>query len=603
MEQLKTGDKINMFRDRSPDAVALDNLIRKTLRVSDPANAGEMAKALRNYYPTDREFMAREAAGMPFVSAPVQAVAPQAVTSTSAEVEQAVSDVEQDLSALTHNAILKDIEPELRGWATAVRTAIASGIHAARFALDPRQRDSAFAARRHLGNYARMARAVGTLTPAANPLFRSFAQSIDEVAAVILVLIGESLANAGIGGGKFILQAPVSEIQARRDAVIYSLRNLVGSTQDAYGPNEWPRGLQAYQQLMKHLGNNAQHDLRALFQESELAELMDELIHLAVGSTAEGYRALGSTAMMALERFNRLIHFGQDVVKPESPPLASFVMSLKLFLNAFDNGRQGHRLMTIARPPILFYGLYGMKQDSASQRLLQIIIHRGQLAEELDCCSSNKLSMKKRNLSFQKDDHDKPIFLTNEESQICLDKILYDIDRTIDLYALGTENFGKPEKRAGACACIIKTLSITPAIYSLSGIRTLILKAGQTGWVSKEKEILYQELRAQQKAEYGYDSLLQAMAPSCFNILGKQINPVILLIQKTINQLDYNQPKTKRIPQNYESSLDKAVSFIDKIDKKGDRELKIKSQNTAQEAAQIAPDKEEIDPGNSDKRV
>jgi hypothetical protein len=464
MEQLKTGDKINMFRDRSPDAIALDNLIRKTLRVSDPANATEMAKALRNYYPTDKEFMAREAAGMPFVSAPVQAAAPQAATSTSAEVEQAVSDVERDLAGLTQNATLKDIEPELQGWATAVRGAIADGIHAARFALDPRQRDRAFAVRRLLGNYARVARYVGALTPSMSRPFRSFAQSLDEVAGIVLVLAGESLANNGIGGGKFILQAPVSEIQTRRDAVIYALRNLVGSAQQSYGPNEWPRGLQAYQQFLERLGNNAQHDLRALFQESELAKMMDDLIHLATGNTSSGNRALGSTALLSLERVNRLILFGQGLVDPESPPLASFLMSLKLFIEAFENGGRGSRLLTIARPPLLFYGLYGMKQDDASKRLLNLIIERGNLAEELDCY---------KNCSCAQEEVD---------CLISLDKVLYDIDRAIDLYALGVDDFGEPEQRAAAYGYIIQAANKQPCVTANSSLMKTLTSIQKELW-------------------------------------------------------------------------------------------------------------------------
>lgn len=616
MEPFKSSDNSHLFRDRSPDAVALDNLIRKALRVSDPTNAGEIAAALGNYYTTDRDVMAREAAGVPFVTTLFKTAEPQAVTSTGAEIDQAVRDVDRDLSALIADSTLKDIEPELKGWSTTIRTAIADGLNAARFSLDPRQRDSAFGVRRLLGNYARMARYIGALTPAMSRLFRSFAQSVDEVSSLLLVIIGETIANTGIGGGSFILQAPVSEIQARRDAVIYALRNLAGSTQEAYGPNDWPRGLQAYQQFIERLGTNAQHDLRALFQENELARMMDELIHQAVGNSSDGYRALGSTALITLERFNRLILFGRGLVDPESPPLAAFLMSLKLFLDAFDNGRRGYRLLTIARPPILFYGLYGMKQDDASRRLLNLIILRGNLAELLDCvmgCGCNDAD--------------------NIRSQIVLDKALYDVDRAVDLYALGVDDFSEPEQRAAAYGYIVNEIlknnvlevcgvegrivealrgikdqlwfhPFTPADFSdlpleCNNVRQNIHVAA-SNWdaqgtlraslaltqlydgirihfgladdedipeadvpasirkVEKMMMIIEQELCAQANAEKNWETLLESMAPSCFKWAGNTDNPSIGLISgalKTFRGLAACKPFDVDIPPHYETSL------------------------------------------------
>ena len=166
----------------------------------------------------------------------------QAPTSSQTELQQALDDVERDLRELTTNNLLKDITPELEGWAAAVRSAITEGVTAGRFALAPRQRDKASAIRRQIGEYARMARLVGALTPTLSPVYRKFAQSLDEVAAVLLVLMGEALANLGFSGGRFLLQVPYTELQVRREAAVHALRNLVGATQDAYGPNDWPRG-------------------------------------------------------------------------------------------------------------------------------------------------------------------------------------------------------------------------------------------------------------------------------------------------------------------------------------------------------------------------
>ncbi len=421
--------------------LALDNLIRRELKVGDPNDPKQIADALLNRFKDDPRAGAitQEARGLPFLqSANVQALMPQAATSSDAEWQQAKDDVERDLQELMTNTLLKDVTPEIQGWAQAIRFAIQEGGNSARFALDPRQRDKAFAVRRQLGDYARLARLVGALTPTMSATYRKFAQSLDEVSAILLVMMGEALANAGFNGGRFLLQAPYSELQVRRDAAIYALRNLVGSTQEAYGSNDWPRGLDAYRSLFRVLENQGQGDLRTLLVENELSRTMDELIQRAAHGRAEGLRALGSTAQLDLERFRRLIIIGRQAVSPESPPLTAFLESLALFTDAFE-ASGGFRLMRIARPPILFYGLYGTTTlQPADRRLLDLIIQRGLLADELDCymqcgCTTD-----------------------NVRCQIILDKILYDVDRAIDLYALGKDEFGQPERRAAAYSFLIE---------------------------------------------------------------------------------------------------------------------------------------------------
>jgi hypothetical protein len=430
-------------RERSPTVVALDNLIRQKLRVSDPSDPQEIAKALRSYYRAETEAMEREAAGLPFLLAPSPTAAPRVATSSQAEVDQAVGDVGRDLTTLKTSSLLKDIEPELRGWDAAIRAVVADGLNAARQGLDPRQRDVAFANRRLLGDYARVARFVGALTPNMNNYYRRLAQSLDEVSAMILVLMGEALAQMGHGGGRFLLQVTVSELQQRRDAVIFALRHLVGSTQEGFGPQEWPRGLVAYRQFLERLDRSGQSDLRALFQENNLARLMDDLIHRGAGGQADGVRALGVTAQFTLNSLRRLLFFGQFATSPESPPLVAFLSAIQLFLDAFEHAASGYRLLFIARPPIVTYGLYGLGgPDEATRLLLELIIKRNLLAELLDCylgcaCCTDEVCC-----------------------QILLDKVLYDLDRAIDLYARGTDPSarGEPELRAMAFGFIIDEL-------------------------------------------------------------------------------------------------------------------------------------------------
>jgi hypothetical protein len=441
LQKYESKDSARLPRDRSPSVMALDSLIRRKLRVSDPTDPVEVAAALGQLYRGEREAMDREAAGLPFLVGPALGPPPPASTTSGVELHQATSDVEQDLVSLASNALVKDIVPELNGWAATIRNAIADGVAAARLALDPHQRDRAFAVRRLLGDFARLARYVGAMTPTLSLPYRRLAQSLDEVAGLLLVLMGDALANIGFGSGRFLLQAPVSELQTRRDAVIYALRNLVGSTQDAYGPNDWPRGLVAYRQFLRNLEASGQSDLRGLFQENNIARLMDDLIQLATNGSADGLRALGATARLTLQSFKRLIVFGKQLVDPESPPLAAFLSALHLFLDAFENSNSGYRLLSISRPSIVFYGLYGVGGlDPATSRLQRLIISRGQLAEALDCylgCECGEDAVK---------------------CQIVLDKVLWDVDRAIDLYALGVEDFGEPEQRAAAYGYVINAV-------------------------------------------------------------------------------------------------------------------------------------------------
>jgi hypothetical protein len=429
--------------DRTQAAVALDNLIRRHLRVGDPRDPSAVAAALRDRYTDDRAALEQEAAGLPFFKiARIERSAPDD-NSTRSEERQAKGDVHQDLIAMTSNALLKDIHPELTGWSQTIRRAVDEGTAAARFALDPWQRDRGMAARRLLGDYARVARYVGALTPNLSIHYRHLAKSLDEVASVILVSMGDALASNGYGGGRFLLQAPASELAARRDAVIHALRNLVGTSQDAYGPNDWPRNLFAYRQVLDFLENNGLTDLRALLQENDVARTLDEVVHWATRGAAEDLRALGATALLALSRFRRLATLLSNQVHPNAPALAAYVTAVQLFVDAFRNAGAGYRLPYIARPPMSLYGLYGVGgPDAPTRRLLAVIQRRGELAQALDCymgcgCGDDLAAC-----------------------QIMLDKLLYDTDRAIDLYALSPNESGDgpAEERAIAYGLIANAI-------------------------------------------------------------------------------------------------------------------------------------------------
>jgi len=430
----------------NPQRLEMDNLIRRELGVGDPSNSEQIARALRERYQGDSRARAidQEAQGLPFLqTAPLFVPAAMERTATAIDLEQARNDVDKDLQELTTSNLLKDVAPELDGWADAIRSAVTEATNAARFGLDPRQRDRAFGLRRTLSDYARLARLVGALTPSMNANYRSLAQSIDEVNSVILVLVGESMANNGFAGGRFLLQAPYSELQTRRDAAMQALRNLLGALQYGGNANDWPRGIDAYRKLFDALELQGQGDLRALLAEQELGRTMDTLVRRAAQGTANGLRALGSTAQIDLQRFYRLINFGYQLVNPESPPLTSFLEALRLFADGFGIAG-GFRLLRVARPPIVFYGLYTQdEEDAADRRLTQLTIQRGRLASQLDCL-----------MRCNCDD-------TTALSQILLDKALYDVDRAIDLYAVGRDDLGQPELRAASYSYLMDALLLT----------------------------------------------------------------------------------------------------------------------------------------------
>ena len=104
----------------SPQRLALDNLIRRELRVGNPNDPLQIAQALLTRYKgTPRAAaIAQEAMGLPFLqTSPVETRVMQAPTSSDAELQQGIDDVERDLRELTTNNLLKDITPELEGWA------------------------------------------------------------------------------------------------------------------------------------------------------------------------------------------------------------------------------------------------------------------------------------------------------------------------------------------------------------------------------------------------------------------------------------------------------------------------------------------------------
>lgn len=597
------------FADRSPSAQAVDNVLRRVLKVRDPADSSQIAKALLDRYGEQANQLMNERSGLPVVS-PARRMTVVPATATASygpELVQAYDDFERDMRTLQDDSQLKDIRAELEGWSRAIRLTADDGIAAARSALDPRQRDRVFAARRQLGDYARLARYVGALTPDCNASYRKLAQACDVLSGLMLVLTGDGLAAGGVTRSTVMLQVPAGDLVERRDAAINALRILVGSTREAYGQNDWPRGLEAYRRLLSAFDSAGQSDLRALFNEQTLARTMDELIDLAAGNTSDGLRALGTASLITVDRLNRLVMFAQAIYPSptseapdappvsDSPPLVSFLSALTLFVEAFSGAGGAQRLLYIARPPLIFYGLYGFGgPDAATQRLLRLVQLRGTLAEEIDCfleCNCDGVAC-----------------------QLMLDKTLFDVDRAIDLYCLGSDpdGNGDAERRAAAFGALIVALGVyakdlgaelesvdrdqdVPGItrddkldcdFSDELVETLADIVDELQWPDVITELpddsdadkderrrigalIHSELCLQQAAERRWARLVSTLAPACRrDLLSDEENPVLDLlraalaeINQELNKLDDSEPEIKcrsleiNIPPNFERSL------------------------------------------------
>ena len=554
----------------SPGTVpgALDTLIRGELKVTDARDAKQIATALVNRYKDDPRTAAitGEAKGLPFLLAPSAPPPPQPqATSSDVELRQAINDVERSLQDLSGSALLDDIVPEIGGLGQAVRTAIDEGSAAARFGIDPRQRDKVFALRRQLGEYARLARLAALFTPAMKANYRKLATSIDEVAAVLLVMLGEALANVGFSTGYYLLQVPFSELQGRRDTVVFALRNLLGSTQQAYGPDEWPRGVNAYRQLFELLEREGQGDLRTLLVEEEITRVMDHLIQRAGQGSADGLRALGVTAQIDLDRFRRLAVISY-VNAAHQPPLRAFIEALLLFADAFQSGG-GFRLLRVARPPILFYGLYNPALgDSVLDDLLAAAVTaRGQLAGLADCigcdCTDNQTSF-----------------------QALLDFIVFSLDRMIDLAAV--DRGTTPRRLLAYYALIGGAFSVMTVIANgpppeqelIDTLNRMVqLPNGQLqpfALLMTQLKVFFdaaspailreirQELRVQNSVEIRWPTLVRSMVDQCpgitvvFNHIGDVLAAAFLSAGIPRPQDELVETLSRRLPRQFEETLE-----------------------------------------------
>jgi hypothetical protein len=456
---------------RSPATAAVDNVLRRALKISDPNNADEVAKGLLARYPDDAARIRREQMGLPFSVFRAQLPAAPQPYQGRPETTAASNALDIALTDLTTNPKLADIRPELRGWDTTIRRAAADGLAAAGFAIDPSKRDEAFGARRVLGDFARLARYTGALTSCAPDIYCRVAEACDDIANIILVLIGDAFGDAGVARSGAVLRVPGTTLQTRFDAVLIALRNL---TRPASGDDEesWPRGTYALSQLYDGLDDAGSPDLRALLEESYLSRQLGILVDMANGSSADSIRTLSSAAATTLQSLQRFLIIANDLISPPSPPASMFFAELRMFIQGFASSNVGYRLPYLSRSPLLvsaFAASAGI--DAPTQTLLSIALSRTAFADAVDClcclCGDN-----------------------DAKDMILAGKVLFDIDRAIDLYALGSDTAGNggAEWRAAVYGVTITN--------SISRFQNPILKKPGSGEVPGQGAIALQSIAA-----------------------------------------------------------------------------------------------------------
>jgi len=555
--------------DRAPQTRIVEAVLRKTLKISDPTNVDELSRALLLRYSKDALLIDREKKGLPFSVVADQIASTVVTTGNQAQILDAQRDLERVLKEIAEAPAYAEIGAEMRGWARAIRAASADGLNSARFALDPHQSDRALAARRTLGDYARVSRYAAALTTCDGAAFCRLAQCCDTIASLILVLMGDALSDAGVTRSSLIPRVPGSVLRERRDTVLNELRSLHRSAASSHSPEGWPRATVVLTQIYQQLETSDTADLRSLLDENYLSRQLDDLLDLVNNASPDGLKELGSVAMLSVRRFNRFIAVTTANVKPPSPPLARFTAALLLFVQGFAESAGGYRLPFLARSPLLV-GQASITggSDVPTLDLIRIALARSAAAEWIDClcCSCEEDAAKKI---------------------ILFTKVIYDLDRTIDLYSFGTDPNGKgdAEIRAGAFGALLEFAApaialgsprfamainaVTTLAQPLLQWRTLLDADDDEDEEERRAKLMHDMLCLQLREETGSARLVSSITPICRRDLilavmnGEGIADIIDKAQQAIvDTADIDKPDCPPVGVTIPADLETAVNWI-----------------------------------------
>jgi hypothetical protein len=338
----------------------LDELLRRNLGVSDPRDAEQLAQALARKYPDKAARVLEEAQGLPVAfgrttSAALVAPRAESVTLATTALDAARRAAQADLDYLLQHNALRYRRPELRGWGAAVEREFVEGAAAALRAQDTTQRSRVVLAMRKLNDMALAARYAGALRAEVRPALRRLAGSLDRGASALLVSMGEALYNSGLVGTPNALSISVEDLRERRDAVLMSLRRLLGVTETRDPLDTSAPGYLALSALLKTVQQRGgEQELLIYLHESTLRATIEKVVNLASGATGESLRTAQTMLSAELERLHRLSLLVADV-KAEigssaSVSLDEFAAALGLFVESFQNGAAVARLVELAVP-------------------------------------------------------------------------------------------------------------------------------------------------------------------------------------------------------------------------------------------------------------
>ena len=447
----------------------IDEFLRRELRVGDPRNPRELVTALRRRYAGDAARIDQESAGLPVLYYQPQPLAlppgPAAGDTPGTREERRVqADLESDLTALIDSRDNREWAPEIRGWRDTLLREFSDGAAAARFGQDPAMRERAFLAVRRLGEFSRVARLVGVMNLALNCDYRRLAASLDDACDVIRILMGEALYNAGLSDGGLIIQVPLVDLRQRRDSLVLGVRGLAGLDEEGFD-GDWGDDIAAYRRLLEELDRRNVPELKVYLREELLAPILDNMVSTVSRQDPEALRQLAATIPVEIGRLNRLreiastLRLGTTIEAGVAASISKFEQALQLFIDGFARARSGARLIDLALP-LPMAAQQADEEDADARRILREIVGlRGELAREtecfLSCCGCDVDELR---------------------CQVKLDKVLFDVDRAIDLFAQGQgrpPEWGTEEKRASICGIVARNMKnergcITPEVaYSL----------------------------------------------------------------------------------------------------------------------------------------
>lgn len=450
---------------------AIDDFIRQQLGINDPRDARAIEKALAARYPGEVQRIGGESAGYAGL---VQSAGPANVGDGSPaqlELARARLEVAADLVLLCEDPNNRPYRDELLSLRDAIEYECGESEAAARNAGDPVQRSRAYLGGRSMARYARTARAIGALQFESHTAYRRLGRSCGRWLERLWYAIGEVMSGGGDGIGS-LPQVPLTELRARADAIVDSLRRLRAPVG---GGDEAADAMNVYQQLRLRLVSTGSHDLQAYLAAEITAQLLERLIALvsrAAADTRWAMTASGTIQLANLRRFYEVVAAVRgDLTDGGGKSTAAELLesSLYLFLAGFETTGAGSRAVEFAVPMALL-ARSEQGNDPGRTLLRDLLRWRADLVAQCDDSTDGDLSSE------------------SVATQVILDDILFAAECAIGIVADGSPS-GIDDRHA--CALVIEAHinrdELKWEVAESEGLKAAWKRFGAV-WSSKDKD-------------------------------------------------------------------------------------------------------------------